>query len=177
MILKYLNFTIIILSALLIVIFSCTSRKEAKKNNQEKIFEIEIEYKILKDDIFQVFYIDQDSKEKFSEEKMISKKINKSQKTNSISFNLPKEVIPKKIRIDLGENKCQEEITINQIKLKYSGNEIIVKEKYIPHFFVMNSFLKYDPSSGEFRSISINNRYDPFIISSALLNQKIKLEL
>lgn len=147
--------------------------KEAKKN----VFEIEITYKVSQDDVFQVFYTSDDASEHFSTKSMIRKKVFGSDEFNTVKIQLPKNMLPYKIRIDLGEKKEQGEIGIQEIKLKYLGREIDIKKELILEFFSINEFLKYDYGKGIFKSSLVNNRYDPFIISSALLNQKIKIEL
>ncbi|WP_282134860.1 hypothetical protein [Seonamhaeicola maritimus] len=148
-----------------------------EKELKNKVFEVEVLYKISKDDTFQVFYTSLNETENFSSNYTIKKKVLASNDFTSIKFQLPENVLPYKIRIDLGEKKEQGSIAIQGIKLRYSGNEINIQKELIPQFFLINEFLKYNHKTGIFKSSVINKSYDPFMISSALLNKKIDIEL
>lgn len=151
------------------------SKSKAQELNDKDIFELEIKYKISKDDVFQVFYTNSDQ-ENFSPKKTLRNKVSGSRDYTTVSFKLPKGEFPRKIRIDLGENKKQNRIAVENIQFRYNGKEINIEKELLPHFFVTNKFLDYNSSKGVFRSSIVNDRYDPFIISSALLIKKIEIE-
>lgn len=165
---------------LLILTTSCNFKKNefGAKDSQldnDYALEIELQYKISNDDIFEVYYTNSD-KENFSSKKILRNKVFGSKNYKKVSFQFPKGEFPNKIRLDLGENRKQNCVRIKNIKIKYREKEIIISRQLLPHFFVTNKYLEYNSSNGVFRSSIVNNGYDPFITSSALLRQKIKLE-
>lgn len=154
-----------------------TSSQSVNKEVESTFFQIEIVYQALSNDVFQVFYTSLDSTEPFSAKSMVKKNVSALADYSTVAFKLPKDVLPYKLRIDLGENKKQGEIKIKEIKLKYDDNEIAIQKELIPQFFVTNEFLKFDSKTGVFKTTVVKNRYDPFLVSTPLLNQKIELEL
>lgn len=148
-----------------------------KQKHKNKFFEIELVYKVSADDVFQVFYTSLDADEKFSQESSIKGNVVPSEEFNMVTFKLPKNILPYKLRIDLGEQISQSEIYIKEMNLKYDGNEIQIKPDLIPRLFSINEFIDFNSKTGKFIFSEVSGRYDPFIISSPLLNKKIEMDL
>ena len=98
-----------------------------EKELKNKVFEVEVLYKISQDDIFQVFYTSLNETENFSSNYTIKKKVLASNDFTNIKFQLPENVLPYKIRIDLGEKKEQGRIAIQGIKLRYPVTKLVFK--------------------------------------------------
>ncbi len=151
-------------------------RESTQTEVNENTFRIEIKAVTPLDDVFEVYYTDESPEENFSGKKKIRKKTNAGSDFQTIEFKLPKEKFPFKFRLDLGENKQQEEIRIDQILLSYNNKQIIIAKDSIQFYFIANQFLKSD-KMGSYKLITINDKRDPFIIAKALLIKKIELEL
>ncbi|WNH08604.1 hypothetical protein [Thalassobellus suaedae] len=151
--------------------------EERQLKENEKHFEIELFLKVLKDDIFECFYTTEGMNEGFSGTKKIRTKVFGSVEFQKVTFSLPKNIFPSKFRLDIGENYKQDKIYIKDIIIKYNGNSIEINSELISAFFSVNRFLKYDETIGVFITSEINEKWDPFIVSSALLNKKIEIEL
>ncbi|RKN82765.1 hypothetical protein [Ulvibacterium marinum] len=146
--------------------------------NQElgNSFEISLRLKIEKDDVLELYFIEEQSVNSFHSDKKIRQKVLGDSLFQEIRFELPERVVPVSFRIDLGENTQQKEVSITEIKLKYKQNVIQIKDSLIPYFFVPNEYLKLKGNSGRFGFVEKKNRRDPFIISHPVLNKKIKIE-
>ncbi|AZQ59694.1 hypothetical protein EJ994_13095 [Maribacter sp. MJ134] len=128
-------------------------------------------FKMLEDDRIKFYYIPE-HKNTYDEDNVIETKITGSSKIQGINIELNQ--IPKKFRIDLGESKHETTISIASIIIGTMNDRIEINEKTIHRFFSPNIYAI--KSENGYKRISIDNRYDPFIESTALLHQKIKLE-
>ena len=180
-----MNFRALIFLSFLIV--ACSSDKNGgrtscleKFRNQEiddNSFQISLKLRIEKDDMLEVYFIEDPIVKAFQPDKKIRRKVLGSSNFQEVDFNLPKQIVPIKFRIDLGENIDQKKVDIDEIKLKYNKKTICIKDSLIQYFFVVNNFLTLKPKSGKFDIIEKQNKRDPFITSSPILNKKIKIEL
>ena len=75
---------------------------------------------------------------------------------------------------DFGENKIETPVKINSIELKYNSDSIVIDALVLEHFFHPNIYLEKG-DSGYLRK-TLNGRYDPFLVSTPLLEKKIELE-
>ncbi|WP_347923215.1 hypothetical protein [Pontimicrobium sp. SW4] len=174
----------IILSCLVIFSFSCKNedkkatevqtpiKKEVVKDN---LFKIIMEAKVKEDDKFQVFFTDDSPEESFSANKRLVKNIVGSEEFQTLEFVLPKEVLPFKFRIDLGENSYETLVEIGVIKLEYNNEVIEIDPLTLERFFQPNIYLQ--KTDNGFMRKTIDGRCDPFLMSTPLLIKKIELEL
>lgn len=151
----------------LLILFSC---KNEKKNPNHESLKIIVKARILEDDKFQVFYIDGVNKG-YTENRRIWKTVKGSKAFQEITFLLP--TIPTEFRIDIGENRHESIVEISKIILDDGNNQIEIKCDALHRFFKPNIYTK-KVDCGYLRMV-IDNRYDPFISSSALLNKKMEL--
>ncbi len=146
--------------------FSC-------KKKEENVFRVFIDIKVLEDDNFQVFYID-DLESGYSEKNRKTIQVKGISEFQTIVFELPNNVLPKMFRIDLGENKKESPIEIKSVKLKHNDKVIEINDLVLDRFFKPNIYIeKVDKA---FLRQSIESRYDPFLSSTPLLNKKMELE-
>jgi len=168
------------------VFFSC--KNEDKKKVQEtmineqviekdNIIKISINARFLEDDRFDLFYVADFPENNFNEKERLSKYLKGNDHFQSINFELPNGVFPYKFRIDLGnnENKHLTPIEIKTIMLEFNGNQILIENSELDHFFYANEFLERT-DNGYLRK-EVNGRYDPFILSKPLLDKKMEIEL
>jgi hypothetical protein len=173
----------IVLVILLITAFAC--KEEAKKKEikepvkkevvKDNIFRVFIEVKTQEDDKFQLFYIDDSPEGKFNGDKRLVQQVKGGDEVQIIQFTLPKEVLPYKFRIDLGENNYETIVVIKKVKLMYNNEVIEIDDLTLPRFFKPNVYLE-KVETGYLRK-TIDGRNDPFLLSTPLLIKKIELEL
>ena len=119
------------------------------------------------DNLFQLFYSDNNS---FTEDKSIKKVIKGLNKYQKIQFNLPKykkTAFLKKIRLDLGNQYINRDIKIKTIKIVIDEKELLWKAEDVKHnisftsLSITNCILEKD-----YLTIKTNNsqkKYDPYI--------------
>jgi hypothetical protein len=149
-----------------------TIKEEAKRDNQFKVI---MEVTVKEDDKFQLFYIDDSPEGTFTPEKRVVVNLKGSDSSQKIQFRLPEKVLPYKFRIDLGENKMETIILINEIKLQYNDEKIVIDALVLERFFQPNMYLQ-KTENGYLRK-TIEGRCDPFLVSTPLLIKKMELEL
>lgn len=151
-----------------LLLASCNTRN---KNINGNFFKITLIAKVLEDDKFQVFYIDEIGKG-YTEDKRITTKVNKSQDFQEISFVLNK--VPLKFRIDLGENRHRTIVEIDKVILDNGSKQIELNSAVLHRFFDTNIYTSKVEHGYNRRDVQ--GRYDPFISSTALLMKKLELE-
>ena len=140
----------------------------------DDLFKVLLDVTIFEDDRFQLFYVDDVSEGVFSAEKRLACNVKGKDTSQKIKFTLPKNVFPHKLRLDFGENKIETPVKINSIELKYNSDSIVVDALVLEQFFQPNIYLEKRKS--EYLRITLNGRYDPFLVSTPLLDKKIELE-
>lgn len=141
-----MKLTKILSSALIILLLaSCKNDgKEEAKQDETKLPEtVSVIFNIVaqKDDVFHLLYTE-DSSLNFSGEKSIALRVKGSNQPQDIIFKMPEDIFPTNIRLDMGENKDQGEMTINSIKATYYKSSFEHKETadFAKKWFYFNDF-------------------------------------
>ena len=132
-------------------------------------FQVILKFKALENDHFQLFYT-QDYILNYTEEESISKGFLGKDEYQDIIFDLPKEILPVKYRLDLGSNDKQGIIIIESLTIRYEKNEIFIPENLITTYLVPNKCIEYNSTQNKFE-LTINQTdnikiYDPYFTSS-----------
>lgn len=163
-----------------LIFFGCTTKDKTNSIEIEQdIFKIHINAIVPEDDIFEVFYLDQNLSEKvrFTKDKKLREKIVGSKTIQKITFKLPNKIYPYQFRLDLGGNRNQQEIIIKSIELSYRNGSIIINSDLIRIFFIINQFIDLNDSNGKIKLKEISQSKDPFIIARPILLKKMEIEL
>jgi hypothetical protein len=144
------------------------------KSIQHESTVITIDFKCLNDDIVRLFYTDNETPE-FSVENMLSEHIKGKNQFQTIIFEIPKEKRLTSFRIDLGENRIETPVFIKEITINYGEQELIMSDKRLSRYFKENIYVETSDYY-EFGRKSVDNRYDPFLKSTALLEQHMYLK-
>ncbi|MEB8328226.1 hypothetical protein OO009_02565 [Flavobacteriaceae bacterium KMM 6897] len=163
------------------LIFLCSGCKDINPNEKTigvaDSFMITLSIIVKKEDVIEIFYLDsKDDEIKFSEEKKIRKSVEGSNDVQTLSFKLPIEVLSNTFRVDLGNNMEQNTVSFKNIIFKSQQRELTIEGNEMEWFFTVNKYLKYK-GNGEYQIIEIDGRVDPFIVSKAVLNKKLEIEL
>lgn len=122
---------------------------------------VEIEVKVARNDVFQLFY--KNGSQTFTESNSIKVEIKGSNEFQFIKFQIPNNTSISQLRVDFGNNKNQQSISINKIAFKHS---------IYGDLFTIGKNFKEEITPNEFVAINknrlllkeINNNYDPYII-------------
>ncbi len=165
----------IIFSAL--TIFSLIACKENHKNDEVEISEPKLtatlELVIQQDDSIQLFYRDE-AIPAYAEETSLWMPVKGSKSEQEITFTIPEEIVPTHLRFDLGKNKTQSPIRINNFRLNYHDKTYESGDSTMTFYFLANDHLKYDATTGTFNPLNVDGQsYDPFIYSTDLLSKQV----
>ncbi|WP_338841661.1 hypothetical protein [Flavobacterium ginsenosidimutans] len=141
-----------------------SSCKEEKVVKEKKNFSVIIEGVFEKNDKLQVFYLI--SGDVWKDDNSVSIPVYASKEMQKIVVDFPEKVVPENIRVDLGFNPTQTNVTIKNISVKYKSKIINGDlEKYTKYFYP-NEFVTWDPSYFGYKLNVINDKYDPFLMGN-----------
>lgn len=152
----------------LIACFACKQGKnEYKKQssiiNDKEIVKLELllNVKVPKDDVFEVYYYESGEKT-FNSENFIFKRVKGSEDVQTLTFEIPNNVYPERLRLDFGKNTDQEEMTLVAATLKYGNKKYMFSNLEINEQFKPSKYMLFDPETREIITQEINNKYDPY---------------
>lgn len=137
------------------------------KKTKPKEIDITIEAKVLINDNFQVFY--SESKD-YNQKQSTRVDIIGENDYQKINFIIPIDNI-KNLRLDLGVNKNQKEISIKSIALKTESKTVTYKGTDLSAHFSANKFITNN--KGILKLNEVANVYDPYLISTDLVKADI----
>lgn len=184
----------IILAALVMLVISCKNDKKQNTEGEQKIdktdnrskevvskedniLTLTMSFKVLEDDKFELYYIDDSIDGVFNSEDRLAVYIKGNRDFQTIEFKLPEHSLPYMFRLDLGDNvnKYETPIEIRSVKLELNGNTIDIDDTIMDSFFQTNVYLQ-KTNGGYLRKI-VDGKYDPFLLAKPVLIKKMELEL
>lgn len=160
-----------------ITLISCKEEKtteEVKTVEKPKTFDVTLNMVVNQDDNFQIFYTDESTPE-FDEKKSLWIPVKGSANPQDIIFNLPEEVIPSNIRIDLGNNEKQIAMKLNSFKMSYFDKSYELKDTLILKNFIIGDQLKYDKATSTLTpNKGAATNYDPLLFPQDNLKEEIE---
>lgn len=155
----------------MLIIFSCKEGKEEVKEQRipSKIVKKKRECKVVvkgifpENDSFELFY-EENAISNFSQENTLKKGFIGSSEPQELFFDL-EGIYPEKIRLDLGSNKNQNFIRIDNIFIIYDEEVLEINESNLFNFLTPNDYIKYQ--DGQFnlipKEIEGLKSYDPYL--------------
>ncbi len=123
------------------VLISCKDSKmkdeiQEAKSTEKEFFEIYLDLIVKKDDNIHLYYTE-DGSLNFTEENSIWKAVKGNDAVQDVYFNLPDNVTPTALRIDLGygENVGQSPINISSIKITYFDQKVEMMGSDVFNYF------------------------------------------
>lgn len=167
-----------LLVSVILIGFLNSCKNDVQKNQEEpkksKNFKVVLDLLIQKDDSIQLFYQDE-LIPKFDEKNSLWAVVKGSQANQEISFELPEEIIPTNLRIDISKKQDQNPIKINNFKMKYLEKSFETKDSTMVYYFSANNHLKFDPGTKILSSVNVvGEAYDPYIYTTDKLKLKVK---
>ncbi len=156
---------------LLTGILSCNQWGQESLENKD--LELILVIKIPVQERIQLFYQDI-AQEAFTDKKRLYKDVNPSPNFQKVKFKISTGHIPHKLRLDLGENRNENDIEISQIVLVQLDTLKMTKNNF-ERYFQGNKYVEICGSN--FSRRVRNNEYDPYLTSTPLLTKTIQLKL
>lgn len=137
----------LILSSLVIGALFTSCKSDKNENNEEvvkkPVFKIALDLLIKEDDSLQVFYCE-NGETQFDGTKTVWSVVKGNENTQQVLFNLPEDVLPTKLRIDVSKNKLQKPIAIKGITLSYNERTFQAKDTMFFQYFIPNEQIEWD---------------------------------
>jgi hypothetical protein len=137
------------------IAISCKENSTSSENepqNQANLFKVTVNAIVKKNDDFCLLYTE-DNSLNFNDG--IWKEVKGSENLQPVEFYFPNEVFPSQLRMDLGKNSEQEDITIKSIKFEYLGNVREIRGPEIGVFFrADDSKCTFDSATGTIKALS-----------------------
>lgn len=168
--------TIIFTSLISFLLISCnlTQKEDAaveKKSTSDDVT-LTLEAKFLLNDKFQIYYTKEPNVE-LNGDNLLNKYVYGSDQMQKVVFKFPKGIIPYKIRLDLGENVGQKNISVKNISINYKDNEINGDDGEFMKSWTTNASLVYDNNKFIYNIELINGLHDPLLITNVNLEKKL----
>jgi len=158
-------FFIIILITLLV---SCKNNGKEQKEEieftgreNEHFFRVTIRAMVPEDDVFEVYYYEMDQ-EGFLPNQFVPAKVKGSPNSQEINFELPDDVYPARLRLDLGKYRQQQKMRLDGVTLSFRQHNYEFSEAQLDKDLKPSRFLKYDTTDNTIETMVIDNRYDPY---------------
>ncbi|OYQ41556.1 hypothetical protein [Flavobacterium aurantiibacter] len=149
---------------LAIFLLACKGEKQTEQVAVEKPVDskvkIVVDMIVPKDDSFQIFYTE-DGTSVFNEEKSVRVNVKGQPTTQKIVFNFPEDVAFSFLRFDVGENKEQQQMKIENFTVDYFGKKFEAKGNLFFQFFAPNEQLTVDMNGSTFVPKKSGNIHDP----------------
>ncbi|WP_165749401.1 alginate O-acetyltransferase AlgX-related protein [Cellulophaga sp. Z1A5H] len=134
--------------------------------------------KVLKDDMFQLFY-EEEEKDGFSHKKTVDVEISGKKDFQEITFMVPKIASLNRLRLDIGNNKNQNSIIIRSIRFSLDEQVIIYDVEAFNRLFKPNNYVKKIDKNGTFKGLSAMRKnkkiFDPYFSSRRTSNELIAI--
>ncbi len=166
----------------LAMLISC---KGGDKDNQNATAEpasdpnyvITLNATIKKSDNIQLFFKETtDDNTQFSEENSVRVDVIGSDKAQDIVFKLPTDSYPSQLRLDLGLNKDQQEIAINNLNIQHAGKNFSLSAADFFEYFVPDT--TYVNVSKVTKTVTPkvakDGSFDPKLFSGTMLAEKLQ---
>jgi len=158
----------IILYLFILVIFGCkegkrtnTTQDEGLTNSNKTKLELVLQVIVPKDDVFEVYYHEPEEKT-FTSKNYVFKEIKGGSEIQEVSFTIPDNIYPERLRIDLGKNIDQGEMIFKSARFIFGEKEYVFSEEEIKNQFKPSKFMLFDPKTRKIKTQRINNKYDPY---------------
>jgi len=126
------------------VLFSCKNDKQEEVVAPKKpTVKVALDAIIKKDDSLQIFYI-QHGETEYNGALTVWASVKGSDKSQEVLFDLPEDVLPTKLRIDISKNKDQDPIEVKKFTIKYKERSFQVKDTMFFQYFIPNEQVEWD---------------------------------
>jgi hypothetical protein len=156
---------------ILITLVSCNPKSENEPESKDN-FLVTVEGIFTKNDKIQIYFLTEDKN--WNDENSVVLPVYASSEMQKFEIELPEKIIPINIRVDVGENKYQSNITIKNISIHYKEVTVNGDNGNFTDYFYPNEFITWDPIYFGYKLNIINNNYDPFFMGNDSLISELE---
>ena len=155
------------------VLFSCKSDKQEEPAAPKKpTVKVALDLVIKKDDSLQLFYI-QHGETEYNGALTVWAPVKGSDEPQEVLFDLPEDVLPTKLRIDLSKNKEQDPIEVKKFTIKYKERAFQVKDTMFYQYFIPNEQVEWDRKKAVATFKKDGKDYDPQFGSREVMDAEL----
>ncbi|PDS23405.1 hypothetical protein [Flavobacterium branchiophilum] len=154
------------------LLFSCKNDKQEQAEPKKPTVKVALDLVIKKDDSLQIFYI-QNGEAEYNGALTVWATVKGSDKPQEVMFNLPEDVLPTKLRIDLSKNKQQDPIEVKKFTIKYQDRIFQVKDTMFFQYFIPNEQVEWDRKKAIASFKKDGKEYDPQFGSRDLMDAEL----
>ena len=170
------NKTLIAVFIAALTLISCKDEKvkEAPAPKVDDSFYITFNLVVQKNDNFQIYY-NEDASDSFPPDQYVDVAVKGSEQPQEITFKLPDNTLPASLRFDLGNNKEQGEIKINDFKMKYHDKAFSAPAISFINYFWNTDQIEYNKEKAIAKPKTTGDApYDPIFLATELLKIELK---
>lgn len=145
-----------------------------EKKIPESPVQVTAEMIVEENDIFELFYTS-DGSGNFSADKSVRVNVHGNPESQQIVFNLPQDAHITNIRLDVGQNPHQDEMTVNKLIIKQQDKKLEIKAAEFFSYFGNNEFVDTNAKKFTFETNEEGSMYDPLFYAKEPLVKKLKM--
>lgn len=174
------------LIAVTLLLNSCKEDKQSQQHKEindleqisdsvieKDVFSFNIDAEFLYDDEIYFYYLTPET-DKITTKNSLQKNVFGSTELQTLSFNLPEEVLPTRVFLRFGDNKKQK-IIVKNINLSYGKNVINIPDSLFFQYFNPNRSIIFNKEDYSL-NISTKNNQNPMFFSRKTLEDKVDNE-
>lgn len=174
------NIFVIALSAIIFTGCKSEQKKDDVKSSVEEIkesttFDVKLDVVIKQDDDLILYYKD-GTNQWIVEEKAVWANVKGKEGVQTVTFNLPENIVPNDFRLDIGRNefKGQDPIEIKSFTMSYFANTFTATQDEFNTYFKPNQYITYNPATKQYElKKDEQGNYDGFFETTPELYPKI----
>lgn len=163
------RFLLILLLMLFVKLTSSCNGNRAK--NKQNHFKVLIDLIAYQDGNVQLFY-KLNTDDRYWEKYSLKQSVKQNDSIQTLTFELPKGIRPKNLRVDLGE-KENDSIRVESMSLRYKNLEINGSRGVYRSWFTFNQNMVVGKDSLTFHLKKVAGFFDPQLNGNQLLNSKL----
>ena len=171
---KNFKYIVLVLTSVFLFVLLGKTLDRQKSEIIKEGTEVVMTAKVLKNDVFQLFYWEQGD-DYFQIEKSIKTEVMGSNDFQELKFVLPQISDLYKLRLDIGENFEQDQITIKELKIVKKSDTYSMNVDEFKNLFIPNPYVSTLNEAGSYKGISVIQNetpiYDPYFESEVASNE------
>ena len=140
------------------------NKKTEYENRVNPYLTVTLKAKVEESDKFQL-YFSEEILGQYHPEDIVEVNLKGSDDFQLINFELPERIYPIKLRVDLGVNKRESPIVIEEITLSTGSKSKVYRNSELLKYFKPNKYIELDEATQSYNRKVVDGIYDPFLIS------------
>ncbi|WP_299108177.1 hypothetical protein [uncultured Winogradskyella sp.] len=152
----------------LLTLFCCEEKNKPtiidNAKAKQEFLTVTVKAIVVEDDTFDLFFSEHILSQ-YNPDEHVSLKVKGGNNTQELVFNLPKEIYPIKLRLDVGAKEHNTVIKIDEVVFSTGNKKKIINSNEFDLIFKPNKYLEKTDGINTYKRQTINNFYDPFFVT------------